>query len=362
LIFLFPPGYVTFIVVTFVDELGFLDVFSVLSEKLKDSLAIVIATSRQQKSILTSHKNPMLSVIVAYKESQHYLSLVPEQGVVVLWNATFDEQCVEYIGHNDAVINIAILPSFEYAPPSLPALELNPRKSSKQREGSRDFGMGMTTGLAVENNNVDSSIALLASGTGLKGFGSERTMGSARSGDLSTPSTGLGEYGGFARDHDLGGSGTSLKICKEENVYFSCSADGVIRCWDEFLRAEMYQFKFNSTDAREVSSKREAKGAGSKGKTTRGSSIMSSSARTPKSYTDIYSSQHVEITCMMMLWDYNCIVTGSEDGVVAIWNADMGNKLISRTLTHTVTALVTASTKKRYLLCSVLKVMWNRYL
>jgi len=330
-----------------VDELGYLDVFSVLSEKMKDSLSIIAPTSRQQKSIISSHKNPMLSMVIAYKESQHYLSLIPEQGVVVLWNATFDDQCVEYIGHNDSIIDIACLPSFTYTAPKVESLDVKPRRGGdKVRRDSKDF---TSIPLADENNNVDSSIALLASNAGLKGFGSENSLLSGRS-ESSMVSLKLGEDRGFATDLDVGGR-TSLKICKEENIYFSCSADGIIRCWDEFLRAEMYQFKYDSADARESSTKRDTKAATSgKGKAlAKGKSQPKVPLKKPprQNYNDIYNSQHVEITCMMMLWDYNCIVTGSEDGVVCIWNADSGNKLISRALSQTVTALVTASTKKR---------------
>ena len=63
-------------------------------------------------------------------------------------------------------------------------------------------------------------------------------------------------------------------------------------------------------------------------------------------YEEVSASQHVEVTCMIMLWEHNCIATGAEDGVVSLWNADLGNRLISRALSHTVTSIVTASTKK----------------
>jgi len=47
---------------TLVDELGSMDVFGALAEKIKDSTTIVTPNNRQQKNIINSHKNPMLNI------------------------------------------------------------------------------------------------------------------------------------------------------------------------------------------------------------------------------------------------------------------------------------------------------------
>ena len=184
---------------------------------------------------------------------------------------------------------------------------------------------------------MDDSVALLASGAGVKGFESYSNLNTASYG-IPTENT----------------RAAALKMCKEESMLFSCSADGVIRCWDEFLRTEVYQFKYDTSDVNEVPTRKNknypSSRASGKGISMKGTSSISRaqpSKPTRKPDSDSRRSQHVEITCMLMLWDYHCIATGSEDGAVCLWNADLGNKLISRSLPSTVTALVTAFSKKK---------------
>ena len=298
---LWSPSTTTFM---FVDELGNFAIFSALSEKIKESAVIIAPNSRQQKSILNSHKNPMLSMVVGYKESLIYLSLIPERGQILLWQTCMDDKCIEYFGHTDAIVNVAVLPQFEYST-SVPTSN-SKSNSTKQLPPNANAQMNETLALLVANTQPIPPPSTMGN----------NVPASSRSNSLSNSQNALIN----AKSDLILPTKTAISICKEENLFFSCSADGVLRCWDEFLKTEQYQFRCSSHDN------------------------PAKSTKTKNFYKE--TSNHTEVTYMLMLWDFNTVVTGSEDGSVCLWNADLGSKLMSNVLTHAISSIVYGKSKK----------------
>lgn len=293
-----------------------------------------------------------------------------------------DDNCIEYIGHSSCIVNMAVLPGFVYTP--TPPVNYHDDTSSGgssgviSRRNSDDFLSKLSSNHNQAFNSMNSTLALLTDG--LTGNAS-KIAGEGI--NKSSNEVGL-----------LKSSTSSARICKEEKMFFSCGADGVIRCWDEFLKGEQYQFKYTATNMNAngntkagnmnsnntiVSNYSNVTKSTKTGKSTKKSITFSkdtvrlpatvkSNAESQKpsrknSYHGQITSHHIEITCMLMMWEYNAIVTGSEDGIVCVWDADLGSKIMSKALTCAVTAVITAKTKR----CDVLvaadisgaMAMWN---
>lgn len=97
-----------------------------------------------------------------------------------------------------------------------------------------------------------------------------------------------------------------LRVSRDESVVISVGSDNTIRCWDDYDATESYQFQ---------------------------------------------SKHRSEITCARILWGFNSLIVGHEDGAIVVWNIDSGKFFIPRSpLTGAVTSFVEAVSPRSHVL------------
>jgi WD40 repeat protein len=96
-----------------------------------------------------------------------------------------------------------------------------------------------------------------------------------------------------------------FQVSKEEEAFFSVASDKTVRCWDEFDASVAYTFK---------------------------------------------TASRADLTCMIMLWSMNSLVTGHENGLVTLWNSDAGTFVTSHALKSSVTCVVQARNSRSHIL------------
>jgi WD40 repeat protein len=166
-----------------VDELGNVEIYSTSSEKsVVHTQLYKPRNAKHQGDILSSHKDPILSYVLQYRDDQFFTLLRSKtDGEISLWQLYDDNLCIEFVGHEGAVVGIGFI------------------------KGPN------TINESLINNQLGSDFSSLITRT-------------------------VNKYQGF-------NSSKKSLISEDESVIFSAGNDYTIRCWDEFDHKENYQFK-----------------------------------------------------------------------------------------------------------------------
>ena len=279
-----------------IDEFGLLDVFNLYHERVIESVELSTLTSKQASAVLKCHASQALCDISRYNQDGYFLTVVATHHDGK--NGSGSNAGHGGVGGVNAHTGAMRLKSVGVMG-EVVLWNLSNDVNCMEFVGHEGSVVGIS---------VPSFTAASASHTHTVGEDGQLTFmmyPSARSA-ADAAAVGGGANAVLNYHHQVMRAST-LQISSNEKLFFSGGhEDGTIRCWDEYDQAETYQFK--------------SKGGAS------------------------------EITVMLAVWHMNRIVTGHENGIVCIWNADTGARVVSRALKHTVSSLAEASSTHSKLL------------
>ena len=287
------------------DELGFMQAYNVGREKNIDSLQIAKPSRKQQTKIMTSHSEQSLGGIAAYLTPRTFFTLMlpfstktvqatmstnshapgkhkaknaeelASYGEVNLVKVVTNASCVEFIGHEGSVLGISINTYWD-------AEKVMVKGSGEQETTSK-------VAAAPEMWTPTSMTASLPIPAAVKPVSDASAAVKSLRASASTS----------IRDTQQ-----TLRVSREEAVFFSIANDFTIRCWDEFDATESYQFK---------------------------------------------SRGNVAFCSVRVIWNMNCIATGYDNGALRLWDSDAGSHIESRVLKHNLTCIIEAYSRSHLL-------------